>query len=148
MPGDVLPLEGYRDYLTVLAGAQLRGPLRGRLRASDVVQQTLLRAHQQADQFRGTTSGELAKWLRRILARQLANAARDLQRDCRDVRRERPLEEAVEESSVRLEAWLAAEQSSPSERAERNEQVMRLAAALAALPEAQREAVALRYLQG
>ena len=146
---DVLrPLEDFRHYLGLLARAQVRPLLRGKVEDSDVVQQTLLEAHRHADQFRGTTSGEQAAWLRQILARQLANLARDHQRERRDVRRECSLEQAVEQSSARLEAWLAAEQSSPSERAERNEQLLTLASALASLPEAQREAVEMRYLQG
>ena len=137
----IRPLEHYRDYLSLLARAQLRLLLRGKVEDSDAVQQTLLEAHRHADQFRGTTSGEQAAWLRQILVRQLANLARDHQRERRDVRRECSLELAVEQSSARLEAWLAAEQSSPSERAERNEQLLALASALASLPEAQREAV-------
>lgn len=142
------PLERFRDYLGLLARAQMRRLLRGKVEDSDVVQQTLLEAHRHADQFRGTTSGEQAAWLRQILARQLANLARDYQRERRDVRRECSLEQAVEHSSARLEAWLAAEQSSPSERAARNEQLLALASALARLPDAQREAVEMRYLQG
>ena len=78
----------------------------------------------------------------------LANVVRDLGRDRRDVNRERSLEAAAAESSARLEAWLAAEQSSPSQQAERNEQALRLADALTQLPEAQREVVLLRHCHG
>jgi len=51
------------------------------------------------------------------------------------------------ESSARLEAWLIAEQSSPSQQAMHNEQMLRLADALTALPDGQREAVVLHYWQ-
>jgi RNA polymerase sigma-70 factor (ECF subfamily) len=54
----------------------------------------------------------------------------------------------VDDSSARLEAWLAAEQSTPAEQACRNEQALLLAGGLAELPEAQREVVEMRYLQG
>ena len=140
-------LERYRPYLLLLARMRLDLRLRGKLDASDVVQQTLLEAHQARGQFRGT-DGEAAAWLRQILSRNLANAVRDVLRDKRDVRREQSLEAAVEESSRRLEGWLAAEQSSPSARAERHEQGARLATALAELPEAQREALTLHHLEG
>jgi RNA polymerase sigma-70 factor (ECF subfamily) len=141
-------LERFRPWLRLLAQLHLPPHLRGKLDPSDVVQQTFLEACRADGRFRGTTEAERAAWLRQILARTLAHAARDLGRARRDVGRERSLEAAVEESSVRLERWLAAEQSSPSQAADRNEQARRLAAALTALPEAQRDAVVLHYWQG
>jgi RNA polymerase sigma-70 factor (ECF subfamily) len=122
--------------------------LRGKLDASDVVQQTLLQACQIRHQFRGTTEGEMAAWLRQILARTLLHCVRDLHRARRDVAREQSLQAAIGESSVRLEAWLAAEQSSPSQQVIRMEQVLELAKVVEGLPEDQREAVVLYYFQG
>jgi RNA polymerase sigma-70 factor (ECF subfamily) len=141
-------LERYRDYLRLLARQEIGTRLAGKLDPSDVVQQTLLRANQALGTFQLRSEGELAVWLRKILANQLANALRDLGRQRRDAGRERSLEAVLERSSARLEAFLAADQSSPSERADRNEQILRLASALAALPEAQRDAVSLHYLRG
>ena len=147
-PVDGPALERYRTYLGVLAGLHLDPRLRGKLDASDVVQQTLLQAYRVRAQFHGGTEAELAAWLRQILARHLANLVRDFGRDKRAVGRERSLDAALAESSARLEAWAAAEQSSPSVRAERQEQALRVAEALARLPEAQREALVLQHWQG
>jgi RNA polymerase sigma-70 factor (ECF subfamily) len=149
-PADAQPLdlERYRNYLRLLARLNLDPRLAAKLDPSDLVQQTLLQAFQAQGQFRGREPGELAAWLRQILARNLAHAVRDLGRARRDVHRERSLEAALANSSARLEAWLAAEQSSPSGQAERNEQALLVSEALQALPEAQREALVLQHWQG
>jgi RNA polymerase sigma-70 factor (ECF subfamily) len=81
-------LERYRDYLRLLTRWQLDPRQRGKLDPSDLVQQTLMQAHQMQDQFRGTTGAEQAAWLRQILVRTMTNAARDLGRQKRDVNRE------------------------------------------------------------
>jgi RNA polymerase sigma-70 factor (ECF subfamily) len=141
-------LERFRSYLRLFAEAGLDRRLRSKLDPSDVVQQTLLQAHQRKDQFRGTSDGELAAWLRRILARNLLGCVRDYQCCKRDVSRERSLDGACEESSARLEAWLASDQSSPSHGAEKLEEALRVAEAVDALPDAQREAVFLYCWQG
>jgi RNA polymerase sigma-70 factor (ECF subfamily) len=141
-------IEHFRSYLRLLAGLQVGPRLRARLDPSDLVQQTLLKAHQAREQFRGGSAAAMAAWLRQILARTLADAARDLGRERRDVSRERSLEAALEESSQRLGQWLADSGLAPNEVAERNEQVVRLAEALAELPEPQRQVVLLRYYEG
>jgi RNA polymerase sigma factor (sigma-70 family) len=46
-----------------------------------------------------------------------------------------------------LEAWLAAEQSSPSQKAQREEQLLQLSDALSQLAADERTALELRYLQ-
>jgi RNA polymerase sigma-70 factor (ECF subfamily) len=141
-------VERFRSYLLLLARGRLDPLLRGKLDASEVVQQTLLEAHQGRRLFRGRTPAEQAAWLRQILARNLANAARDLRRDKRDAARERSLHAAVEASSSALADWLADGGPSPSEEAGRHERALQLADAVAALPDAQREAVVLRHWEG
>jgi RNA polymerase sigma-70 factor (ECF subfamily) len=113
-----------------------------------VVQQTLLKAHEKRDQFRGRNEAERIGWLRQILANNLAEASRRFAAGARDVGRERSLEAGLGESSARLEACLLADQSSPSQRVMRHEQLLHLADALAELPEDQRRAVELHHLKG
>jgi RNA polymerase sigma-70 factor (ECF subfamily) len=140
--------QQFRSYLYLLARAHLGPRHRVRLDPSDIVQQSLLDAHQNQDQFRGTTDAERMAWLRQILANNLADAARGLARAKRDVSRERPLDAHVGDSFTRVEGWLGAIQSSPSQRAVRTEELLGLANALTSLPQLQREAIVLHHLQG
>jgi RNA polymerase sigma-70 factor (ECF subfamily) len=142
------PLDGFRDYLRLLARLQLDPRLQSKLDASDIVQETLLKAHAKMDQFRGTTEAELAGWLRQILANTLAEALRRYGSEARDLGRERSLEAALEESSARLEHWLADDRSAPGRAADRQEQLLHLAEALARLPADQRMALELHHLKG
>jgi RNA polymerase sigma-70 factor (ECF subfamily) len=139
-------LEDFRSYLLYLARKHLDQAVQGKLAPSDLVQQTLVQALEDAPRFRGSSDAQIAAWLRCILANLINNARRDLNAGKRDVKRERSLEEALTASSVRLMTFLVANQPSPSERAEVNEQTLRLTQALEDLPERQREAVTLHYL--
>ena len=146
VPGEAL--ERCREYLCLLARLHLDHRLQGKLDPADIVQQTLMKAHEKRSQFRGRSDAELTAWLRQILVNNLAEAGRRFGAESRNVSRERSLEASLEESSARLESWLAADQSSPSQRFMRHEQGMRLADALAELPEDQRRAVELHHLRG
>jgi len=140
-------LEAYRDYLRLLARLQWPMGLQGQVDPSDVVQETLCRAHQKVSQFRGQTEGELAAWLRSILLNHLAEALRKMGAvETRNIQ-ESALARSLEQSSARLEEWLAADHSSPSQQAIQQEELLRLSGALAQLPENQRVALELKHLQ-
>jgi RNA polymerase sigma-70 factor (ECF subfamily) len=143
-------LESFRPYLNLVARLHLGQRLRGKLDVADVVQDTLAAACASLDQFQGEGDAQLAAWLETILIHRLSHVFRYYSQQARDINRERSLDakRAVEESSSRIEAWLAAEQSSASKKLTRKEQAVRLAAALEQLPDAQREAVVLRHLEG
>jgi RNA polymerase sigma-70 factor, ECF subfamily len=142
---EFIDLNAYRGYLTALAQIELGRRLRSKLDPSDVVQQSLLEAHQDLASLQGRSEGELVAWLRTILARNMLNAARDYSAQKRDVRREQSLAQRLDDSSARLVQFLAADQTSPSQRAIRGEEASRLAAALSSLPDDQRTAVILKH---
>ncbi len=140
------PLESYREYLMLLARLQLDTKRQAKLDPSDIVQQTLLKAHEKQDQFRGKTDAERAAWLRAILANQIADALRQHGRHRWD--REQSLEAALEQSSARLDAWLASERPSPDEAFLREERLLQMIEAMGRLPVDQRTALELRHLRG
>jgi RNA polymerase sigma-70 factor (ECF subfamily) len=142
-------LGRYRQLLHLqVRQLQLDPRLRRRFDSSDLVQDTLLKAHENIDQFRGTTEAELVQWLHEILANAALDAVRQARAQKRDVELEQSLQAAVADSAARLDAYLAADQSSPSEQAERHELLLRIAAALDQLPEDQRNVFIQRDLLG
>jgi RNA polymerase sigma-70 factor, ECF subfamily len=142
-------LELYRHYLALLARMQIGRRLQGKVDASDLVQETFLKAHRGFAQFRGSSEGELVSWLRQILAANLANLVhRHYGRQRRDVKLERDLAAEMDASSRVLDLGLVAQGSSPSQQAARREQAVLLADALERLPADYREVLILRHLEG
>ena len=140
--------ERHRSYLILLVRAYLNPRNSSKLDSSDIVQQTLLDAFAKRDQFRGSTEAEQVAWLRQILKHNLADALRNQRRDKRDVRREQSLDAAIDQSFSHTQIWLAAVQSSPSQRVVKQEDLFRLSKAMTELPDAQREVIVLHHLQG
>jgi RNA polymerase sigma-70 factor, ECF subfamily len=140
-------LGRFRPYLLFLARASWDRRLQQKLDASDLVQQTLLLAHRGIEQFRGDSDEELAAWLRKILANVLVEQRRYLERDKRQVSRERSLDQVLAESSRRM-AGFASEDQSPSEAVEFNERALQVAGAMESLPRDQLEVLVLHYWQG
>jgi RNA polymerase sigma-70 factor (ECF subfamily) len=147
---ETVDLERFRAYLILLARLEIAPRLRDKVDLSGVVQQTLLEAHQGLINYPGgpKTEAEITAWLRSILSHNLADVLRKLTTRKRDVRREWSLEQALDQSTSRLEQWLTVDQSSPSQRVMRQEEILRMAATLATLPEGQRRAIELHHLQG
>ena len=105
MPADPSQaLEPFRSYLEVLARVHLDPRLRGKLDPADVVQQALLRAYAAWPELKNPERPVLLAWLRRILARTLADVVKHYDRDRRAVDLERSLEADLDRSASGL-AW-------------------------------------------
>jgi RNA polymerase sigma-70 factor (ECF subfamily) len=144
-------LELYRNYLQLLARTQIDLHLQGRFDPSDLVQETMLEAYRDFDQFRGKSEGELLAWLRRILVHNLARLAeKHLGARKRDARREIPVHRLaeLERSSAQMDAALVSQGTSAAGRAQRREQAALLADTLARLKPDHREVIVLRNLEG
>jgi RNA polymerase sigma-70 factor (ECF subfamily) len=141
-------LEQFRDYLNLLARLQVGNKYLRKIDPSAVVNATLCAAYDRMGEIGTSSRAQVASWLRQRLAYDLAHAFRVLHRDKRDIDRECSLEQALHDSDTRIMRCLEAAESSPSERAARHDRSLELAAALAELPDPQREAVELHHLQG
>jgi len=119
-----------------------------RFDSSDLVQETLLKAHEGLANFKGSTEAELVKWLQEILGNVVADEVRKARAQKRDVALEKSLDDVVAGSSAQLNAFLTAGGPSPSEQMERQEQLLRLTVAIDQLPCDQRDVVIHRDVLG
>lgn len=136
-----------KDYLMAMASMAVPAHLRAKFDMEDVVQDALVKVYHNPGAFEGRSDGERRTYLKKALASALADQIRRYHCHSRVVDLERSLEAAVDDSSARLGRWLAADQTSPSQRVSHEEQLLRLTRALARLPEDQREAVQHHHLR-
>lgn len=143
-----LKTDQFRSWLMLLARTRVDGVLRGKVDPSDIVQQTLLLATRDAAQYRGNSDAELAGWLRGIMGHVLAHEFQSLATAKRDASLEVSMDSLLEQSARRLDEFLAATQTSPSQAAIIHEEHHLLATVLEQLPEDYREVLVLRHLEG
>ena len=144
-------LNRFRPYLNVIAQRHLDERLQSRLDYADVVQITFLEATRDFDHFRGDSVESLLAWLRNILRNNVATAHQHhLAAQKRSARKEVTLRVSSESggSSLGMQDMVPSESSSPSQRMMRDEASVVLATCLEQLPETQREAIRMRYLEG
>jgi len=132
-------LDEFRPWLRLLARRFLDQRLGGRIDDSDVVQQTYLSAVRRFGEFRGSSTEELAAWLRAIHERNLIDETRKhLGAGKRAIGRE--------ETPNKISQLVT--ETSPSQRLMQGESAVQLAKAITAIPEDQATAVRLRHLEG
>ncbi len=141
----------HRDRLKRIVAASLDHRARGRMDASDVIQETFLEAFARINEYLQTPSVSIFVWLRFLVKQRLAMMHRQhLHVQARDARRDRPLPwaEAIRRSSsVMLAAELAARLTTASAAFNRQELKREIQAALALLDEKSREMLVLRHFE-
>lgn len=137
----------FRSALLLLARAQVARHPCVDIDPSDLVQQTLLEAHRDRQQCTGQTEEEHFAWLRKLLRHTLLDAWDKLRAEKRAVSR-KVLEADLTQSFIGLDELLIAPDTSPADRAMRNEQLAQLSEALEQLPPREQDAVLLKHFVG
>src|SRR5262245_40958029 len=138
-------LTGQRDALRRMVELRLDVGLRGRIDASDVVQEAQLEAARRIDEYLARRPMPFPAWLRQTAYENLLRLRRrHAAAECRSVRREIPLPDTSSDVAGRLMGRTA----SPSEHLLRREMAGRLWHALDKLPELDREILLMRNFEG
>lgn len=141
-----LELERVREYLQLLGRMRVQGRMQAKVDMSGVIQKTLLDAHRHHESWRELPEQRRLAWFRETFSNNLRDEVRRFRTQTRDIAREQSIHTSVEDSASRFNDWLAADISSPSSRAIRDEDALELAVAMAQLPADQRTAVELHHL--
>lgn len=137
-------LEFHRPYLNLLADRALQGDVRTRIGASDIVQQTCIAAIKGFRDLNANSPHQFLAWLRTVHQRQIIDCLR-----AHGVTAKRAVsKEQGNEDGLPIEDGIDPLASSPSQRLLAEEDTVMLARALEQLPNTQREAVRLKYLEG
>jgi RNA polymerase sigma-70 factor (ECF subfamily) len=134
--------ESCRHWLLGVAARELHHDRKIKHGAADCVQDAFLEAQRDFQRFLGNDKGEFLNWLRRILLHNMADQRRRFSTHTRDVSLERPLGEVNDAMP------LVANELSPGDRVEAEEQARQLQSAILDLPIPYRQVIRLRYEEG
>ena len=137
-------LAHVQDYLALMARNNAPANLRGKIAASDIVQQSLAQVIQGFENFRGDTKGEFFGWLKAIVSNEVKKFQRDFHRAKRNVELEQRLDGA--QSGSYPGVFPVDNQPTPGTNAIAAEQLANLRQALLELPEDYAEVIQLRSL--
>ncbi len=137
-----LLFESCRPWLLAVATRELHHDRKTKTSAADCVQDAFLEAQRDFVRFQGLDKGEFLNWLRRILLHNMADQRRWFSTHTRDISLERPL------SEVNDSMPLVANELSPGDRVEAEEQASQLRSAISNLPGPYRMVIRLRYEEG
>jgi RNA polymerase sigma-70 factor (ECF subfamily) len=132
-------LQSDRDYLLLIAAAELDSDLVVKTSYSDLVQDSLLEAQQGFDNFRGETDGQWRQWLQTILK----NNVKDLRRRYLDAEKRNIRKEV--NGCVTDDNQQGRSDETPSRIASQNEQVQQLVGYMDALQPHYQKALRLRF---
>jgi RNA polymerase sigma-70 factor (ECF subfamily) len=135
-----------RNYLALVARAQVESWLRVKVDASDLVQQTMLEAHRDFARFGGQSEQEWLAWLRRILSHNMADFVRCYRGTAKRGAHELPFRDPDATAAFGAPEP-AAPGPTPSQEFLRIDVELRLAEALQHLPADYQEVIMLRNLQ-
>ena len=130
----------YRSYLEFVGGQEINADVQRKLGTSDIVQETMLQAHQSIGSFTGTTEPQFRHWIRQILMHEIVDACRRFQTQKREVNRECTLD-----SELPLPPDDA---KTPRSAAVAEEEARLLAEAMQRLPAEYAEVIQLRNFDG
>jgi RNA polymerase sigma-70 factor (ECF subfamily) len=136
-----------RNYVGLVARAQVESWMQAKVDASDLVQQTLLEAHRGFARFEGNTEGEWLAWLKQILAHNAQDFVRRYRTDKRHAGREVTLQAPPDGTSGSFFRDPPDAGESPSQMLVQQEREIELADAIAQLSPDHQEVIMLRNLQ-
>ena len=135
-----------RAYIGFIARSHVESWIQAKVDSSDLVQQTLLEAHQGFSRFDGSSEGELLAWLKRILRNNATDFVRRFGAQKRKANREIAIDTTTSSPSQGGRE-LSGDVETPSVILSKREQEIEVANALETLDADYQDVIVLRNLQ-